>query len=72
MPPAFASLLPKIYVLQCPQKILRENIRVVRKQMRSYGIEIKTEFGQGYTMPRESKAKLRKLAVLGGKRVGSA
>jgi biotin operon repressor len=52
-------------------KILRETIRVVRKQLRPHGIEIKTEFGKGYTMPRESKAKLRKLAVLRGKRVGS-
>ena len=43
-------------------KILRETIRVVRKQLRSHGIEIKNEFGKGYTMPRESKAKLRKLA----------
>ena len=42
-------------------KILRETIRVVRKQLRSHGIEIKTEFGKGYTMPRESKAKLREL-----------
>ena len=45
-------------------KILREIIRVVRKQLRSHGIEIKTEFGKGYTMPRKSKAKLRKLARL--------
>jgi hypothetical protein len=52
-------------------KILRETIRVVRKQLRSHGIEIKNEFGKGYTMPRESKAKLRKLAVPRGKRVGS-
>jgi biotin operon repressor len=52
-------------------KILREIIRVVRKQLRSHGIEIKTEFGKGYTMPRESKAKLRKLAVPRGKRAGS-
>jgi biotin operon repressor len=44
-------------------KILRETIRVVRKQLRSHGIEIKTEFGKGYTMPHESKAKLRKLAA---------
>ena len=43
-------------------KILRETIRVVRKQLRSHGIEIKTEFGKGYTMPRASKAKLRKLS----------
>jgi hypothetical protein len=52
-------------------KILRETIRVVRKQLRSHGIEIKTEFGKGYTMPRGSKAKLRKLAVPRGKQVGS-
>jgi hypothetical protein len=42
-------------------KILRETIRVVRKQLRSHGVEINTVFGEGYTMPRESKAKLRKL-----------
>ena len=41
--------------------IVRETIRVIRKQLRSHGIEIKTVFGKGYTMPRESKAKLRKL-----------
>jgi biotin operon repressor len=52
-------------------KILRTTIWVVRKQLRSHDIEIKTEFGKGYTMPRESKAKLRKLAVPRGKRVGS-
>ena len=48
-------------------KILRETIRVVRKQLRPHGIEIKTEFGKGYTMTRESKAKLRKLSVPRGK-----
>ena len=37
-------------------KILRETIRIVRKQLRSHGIEIKNEFGKGYTMLRESKA----------------
>ena len=52
-------------------KILRETIRVVRKQLRSHGIEIKTEFGKGYTMPRESKDKLRKLAMPREKRIGS-
>jgi biotin operon repressor len=52
-------------------KILRETIRVVRKQLRSHGIEIKNEFGKGYTMPRESKAKLRKLAAPRGKQAGS-
>jgi len=52
-------------------KILRETIRVVRKQLKPHGIEIKTEIGRGYTMSRESKAKLRELAVPPGKRVGS-
>jgi DNA-binding response OmpR family regulator len=51
-------------------KILRETIRVVRNQLRPHGIEIETQFGKGYTMPRESKAKLRKLAR--SERVGSA
>ena len=52
-------------------KIVHETIRVVRKQLRSHGIEIKTEIGRGYTMSRESKVKLRELAVPRGKRVGS-
>lgn len=43
--------------------ILRETIRVIRKQLRSHGVEIKTVFRKGYTMPRESKAKLRKLVA---------
>jgi DNA-binding response OmpR family regulator len=43
-------------------KILRETIRVIRKQLGTHGIEIKTVFGKGYTMPRNSKAKLRGLA----------
>ena len=53
-------------------KILRETIRVVRKQLRSHGIEIKSEFGKGYTLPRESKAKLRNLARSHGSGAGSA
>ena len=52
-------------------KILRETIRAVRKQLRPHEIKIETLFGKGYTMPRESKARLRKLAVPRGKRVGS-
>ena len=40
-------------------KILRETLRVIRKQLRPHGIEIKTVFGRGYTIPRESKAKLK-------------
>jgi len=51
-------------------KILREIIRFVHQKLRSHGIVIETEFGKGYTMPRESRAKLRKLAVPQGKRVG--
>ena len=43
-------------------KMIRETIRVVRKQLRPHEIKIETLFGKGYTMPRESKAKLRKLA----------
>src|SRR5216683_1851030 len=42
-------------------KTLRETLRVIRKQLRPHGIEIKTMFGKGYTMPRESKAKLKML-----------
>jgi hypothetical protein len=53
-------------------KIIRETIRVVRKQLRSHGIEIKSEFGKGYTLPRESKAKLRNLARSHGSGAGSA
>ena len=45
-------------------KMIRETIRVVRKQLRPHEIKIETLFGKGYTMPRESKAKLRKLARL--------
>ena len=44
-------------------KIVRETIRVIRKQLRAHGVEIKTVFGKGYTMPRESKTKLRKLVA---------
>jgi DNA-binding winged helix-turn-helix (wHTH) protein len=40
-------------------KILRETLRVIRKQLRPHGIEIKTVFGRGYTIPSESKAKLK-------------
>jgi len=53
------------------QKIFHETIRVVRNLLRPHGIEIETQFGKGYTMRHESKAKLRKLAR-SEKRVGSA
>ena len=42
-------------------KTLRETLRVIRRQLSPHAIEIKTVFGQGYTMPRESKAKLKEL-----------
>ena len=44
-------------------KVLRETVRVIRKQLRPHGIEIKTVFGKGYTMPRASKAKLTELVT---------
>jgi Fe2+ or Zn2+ uptake regulation protein len=42
-------------------KILREMLRLIRRQLRPHEIEIKTVFGKGYTMPRESKTKLNEL-----------
>ena len=42
-------------------KTLREMLRVIRRQLSPHAIEIKTVFGKGYTMPRESKAKLKEL-----------
>jgi len=42
-------------------KTLRETLRVIRRQLSPHAIEIKTVFGKGYTMPRESKAKLKEL-----------
>jgi biotin operon repressor len=44
-------------------KILRETFRVIRKQLRPHGIEINNVFGKGYTMPRESKVKLKELII---------
>jgi biotin operon repressor/Fe2+ or Zn2+ uptake regulation protein len=44
-------------------KILDEMLRVIRKQLRPLGIEIKTVFGKGYTMPVESKVKLKELII---------
>jgi DNA-binding response OmpR family regulator len=42
-------------------KSLRETLRVIRRQLSPHAIEIKTVFGKGYTMPRESKAKIKGL-----------
>jgi Fe2+ or Zn2+ uptake regulation protein len=44
-------------------RILREMLRVVRKRLRPQEIEIKTVFGTGYLMPRQSKDKLEKLTI---------
>jgi DNA-binding winged helix-turn-helix (wHTH) protein len=44
-------------------KILREMLRLIRRQLRPHAIEIKTVFGKGYTMPLESKTKLKELFV---------
>jgi DNA-binding winged helix-turn-helix (wHTH) protein len=42
-------------------KILREMIRVIRKQIRPHGIEIRCVFGKGYIIDNKSKTKLREL-----------
>ena len=44
-------------------KILRETLRVIRRQLRPHGIEIQTVFGKGYTMPSKSKVKLKELII---------
>ena len=44
-------------------KILREMLRLIRRQLSPHGIEIKTVFGEGYTMPPESKDKLNELVI---------
>ena len=42
-------------------KILREMLRVIRKQLEPLGVEINTVLGVGYIMPSKSKAKLTEL-----------
>ena len=42
-------------------KILREIIRLVRRQLKPYGIEINSVFGQGYTISDASRVKLNRL-----------
>ena len=44
-------------------KILNTTLWEIRKRLEPLGIEIKTVFGIGYTMPSESKAKLIKLII---------
>jgi DNA-binding response OmpR family regulator len=43
--------------------IIRETLRVIRKQLRPHGIDIKNVRGKGYTIPSKSKIKLRKLII---------
>ena len=44
-------------------KILRETLRVIRRQLSPHGIEIQTVFGKGYTLPSKSKVKLKELII---------
>ena len=43
--------------------IIRETLRVIRKQLRPHGIGIKNVRGKGYTIPSKSKIKLRELII---------
>jgi DNA-binding response OmpR family regulator len=43
--------------------IIRETLRVIRKQLRPHGIDIKNMRGKGYTISNKSKIKLRKLII---------
>ena len=43
--------------------IIRETLRVIRKQLRPHGIDIKNVQGKGYTIPSKSKIKLRELII---------
>ena len=43
--------------------IIRESIRIIRKQLRPHGIDINNVRGKGYTLPRRSKSKLRELII---------
>jgi DNA-binding response OmpR family regulator len=43
--------------------IIRETLRVIRKQLRPHGIYIKNVQGKGYTIPSKSKIKLRELII---------
>ena len=58
----YTALYGSEQVYQPDRKILREMLRVIRKQLRPHEIEIKNVFGKGYVMPDESKIKLRALA----------
>jgi DNA-binding response OmpR family regulator len=43
--------------------IIRETLRVIRKQLRPHGIDIKNVRGKGYNIPSKSKIKLRELII---------
>ena len=43
--------------------IIRETLRVIRKQLRPHGIDIKNMRGKGYTISNKSKIKLRELII---------
>jgi len=43
--------------------ILREMLCIIRKRLKPHEIEIKTVFGVGYLMPRQSKDKLNELII---------
>jgi hypothetical protein len=58
----YAALYDSRHDYQPDPKILREMLRVIRKQLRPHGIEITTAFGKGYIMPNDSRTKLRELA----------
>ena len=44
-------------------QVIREAIRVVRKQLKPHGIDIATVFGRGYIIHNENKIKLRALIL---------
>jgi DNA-binding response OmpR family regulator len=61
------SLYAALYVSRKGSKpkpqVIREAIRVVRKQLKPHGIDIENVFGKGYIMNNENKAKLRELIL---------
>jgi DNA-binding response OmpR family regulator len=40
-------------------QVIRETVRLLRKQLKPHGIDIETVFGKGYIMNIENKAKLK-------------
>jgi DNA-binding winged helix-turn-helix (wHTH) protein len=60
----YAALYPSRQAHKPDLQVFRETLRVIRKQLRPHGIDIQTLFGKGYTMPSESKSKLRGLIII--------